>query len=84
MTLERVERYLAVEMDGFVALLDPADGKIGIFGQIGCIMSGGLGMLVERHGAKVFVCHGEELVATPEMLDAYHRVKNELKELMGF
>jgi hypothetical protein len=34
-TFERFGRYLGVEKDGFVALLETAGGKVQVFGQVG-------------------------------------------------
>jgi len=34
-TFERYARYLGVERDGFVALLETAGGKVQLFGQVG-------------------------------------------------
>ncbi len=82
LTLERMERYLAVEKEGFIALLDPGGGKIRIFGQAGYRIGEGIGMLVERAEGKAFVWHGESVAASPELLAAYNRFKTELKELL--
>jgi hypothetical protein len=82
LTLERYERYLAVEKNGFVALLDSADGGLAIFSQTGYLMGDGIGMLVEECGGKSFVFHGQKLPATPELLIAYEDFKRELGELL--
>ena len=82
-TVERAERYLGVERQGFVALLEPADGRIKLFGQVGYLMSTGIGMLVEGRGGKCFVRHDQSLRATPEMLAGYEKFKKELKEIVG-
>jgi len=82
-TVERAERYLGVEREGFVALLEPADGRIKLFGQVGYLMSSGIGMLVEGRGGKCFVWHDQSLRATPEMLAGYEKFKKELKEIVG-
>ncbi len=81
-TVEHVTRYLAVEKDGFIALLDPADGGLKIYGQVGYRMEGGVGMLVERGGTKAFVLHGRQIEASPEMLETYERVRKELEGLI--
>ncbi len=81
-TVEHVTRYLAVEKEGFVALLDPADGALKIYGQVGYRMGGGVGMLVERGGTKAFVLHGQQIEASPEMLETYERVRKELEGLI--
>jgi hypothetical protein len=82
-TIERVERYLAVEKHGFVALLDPSEGRLALFGQGGYRMAGGIGMLVERKQGKAFVWKRESLPATPELLAAYASFKDELARLLA-
>jgi hypothetical protein len=82
-TVERAERYLGVEREGFVALLEPADGRIKLFGQAGYLMSAGIGMLVERREGKCFVWHDQSIRATPEMLGRYEKFKRELMEIVG-
>lgn len=81
-TLPHVERYLGVEKEGFVALLEPAEGQLRVFGQAGRRMGEGMGMPVEREGRKAFVWHHEEVAATPELLAGYERFRNELRALL--
>jgi hypothetical protein len=83
LTLERYARYLAVEKNGFVALLDSADGGLTIFSQAGHLMGDGIGMLVEEPAGKSFVFHGQRTTATPELLSAYENFKRELGELLN-
>ena len=82
-TIERAERYLGVERDGFVALLEPADGRLKLFGQAGYLMGAGIGMLVERREGKCFVWHDQCVPTTPEMLAGYEKLKRELREIVG-
>ncbi len=82
-TIERAERYLGVEREGFIALLEPADGQLKLFGQAGYLMSEGIGMLVERREGKCFVWHDRSVPATPEVLAGYEQFKKELKEIVG-
>jgi hypothetical protein len=81
-TVERAERYVGVEREGFVALLEPVEGRIRLFGQAGYLMSAGIGMLVERRGGKCFVWHDQSIRATPEMLASYEKFKRELKTIL--
>ena len=83
LTLERYARYLAVEKNGFVALLDPAGGRLTIFSQAGYLMGDGLGMLVEEFAGKSFIFHGQKIAATPELLTAYQDFKRELNKLLN-
>jgi len=55
LTFEGYTRHLGVGKEGFVALLDPAAGEFKIFGEVGCRMGEGIGMLVGRAEGKAFV-----------------------------
>jgi hypothetical protein len=81
-TFERYARYLAVERDGFVALLETGEGKVKLFGQVGYHVGEGIAMLVERAEGKAFVWKGESVPATPGLLAAYARFKSELRRLL--
>ena len=81
-TLEHVERYLGVEKDGFVALLDPSEGKLRVFGQPGYRIEGSIGMLVERPGGKAFMWKQHTVPATPELLEGYQRFRTELAAII--
>lgn len=78
----KFERYLGVEKDRFVALLDLAGDRVRMFGQVGYLLGEGIGILVERHGKMMFVWHAEEVEATAELLATYREVKEELKRLL--
>jgi hypothetical protein len=80
--IPRVEHYLAVEKEGFAALLEPTGSGLRVFGQAGYRMGEGLGMLVERPEGRAFVWHGESVVATPELAARYEQFRNELKDLL--
>ncbi len=82
-TLEHVERFLAVEKDGFIAMLEAATGRLRIYGQAGLRMAGGIGMLVERGAGKWFVWHSESVAATPALLARYETFRKELEMLLG-
>jgi hypothetical protein len=81
-TFERYARYLAVEKDGFVALLETSEGKVELFGQVGYHVGEGIAMLVERTEGKAFVWKVEQVPATPELLAGYARFKGELRRLL--
>jgi hypothetical protein len=82
-TFERYARYLAVEKEGFVALLDPAGGRFRLFSQIGCRIGDDIGMLVEGAAGKAFLWHQESVPASPELLAAYERIRRELTDLLN-
>lgn len=82
-SFEHLERYPAVEKDGFAALLDPTGGRLEIFGQPGLRMGAALGVLTERAGKKVFIWKEQTVEATPELLDAYARFRRELDEMLA-
>ena len=81
-TFERYARYLAVEREGFVALLDVSGGNVKLFGQLGYHVGEGIGMLVEGGQGKAFVCKGRSVTATPELLAGYERTKLDLHRLL--
>jgi hypothetical protein len=81
-TIERVDRYLGVERDGFVALLDPSEGRLRVFSQVGYRLGQGVAMLVERRAGKAFVWHDQEVPATAELLEGYWRFRAELEGLL--
>jgi hypothetical protein len=83
LTIERYERYLAVEKNGFVALLDPAGGRFTLYSQIGYRIGEGIGMLVEGPSGKAFVWHQEAVPASSELLAAYERIRRELNDLLN-
>ena len=82
MTVPHVERYLGVERDGFVALLDPGAGQLKLFGQAGYRMGDGIGMLVERGEGKGFLWHEQWVAGTPELLALYEGFRRELEDLL--
>jgi hypothetical protein len=82
LTLPRYERYLAVEREGFAALIDPTGGAVRSFGEAGYLLGDGLAMLVERGAGKAFVWHQQSIDATPELLAAYERFRAELGNLL--
>jgi hypothetical protein len=81
--VEHVTRQVAVEKNGFIALLDPANGKLKLFGQIGYRIGAGIGMLIERGSHSAFVWKKQEVRASSDLLDAYLRLKNELVEILN-
>jgi hypothetical protein len=82
-TLEHVVRYLPVQKNGFLALLDPTGGKLEIFGQTGFRIGEGVGVLVEKKEGRAFVWKGQSAAATPALLEAHESFKTELKNLLG-
>jgi hypothetical protein len=82
-TIERMEQHLAIEKNGFVALLDFSNDKVQVFSQVGHRMGEGIGMLIERRGEKAFVWKGQAISATPELLVKYEEFKAELNKLLG-
>ena len=82
LTFEKYARFLAVEKEGFVALLDPAEGKLRVFSQAGYRIGEEIGTLVDRPEGKAFVCHDETVVATPKLLEGYERFREDLQNLI--
>jgi len=81
-TLPRFERYLGVEHEGFVVLIDTAHGQLKPFGQAGYLIGDGIGMLVERPTGRSFVWHNQSVPATPELLAAYELFRREVDHLL--
>jgi len=81
-TLEHITRHLVIEKSGFIALLDPTEGKLRLFGQVGYRVGGGIGMLIEQNARPAFVWKKQVVLATPEHLSEYARVKTELAGIL--
>lgn len=82
-TLERYERLLGVERDGFVVLIDPSDGNLRVSSQAGYRIGDGIGMLVERDGGKAFVWHDQCVPTTHELLETYQRFRADVESLLN-
>jgi hypothetical protein len=82
-TLEHVARYLPVQKNGFITLLDPSGGKLAIYGQPGYRIGEGVGMLVEKREGRAFVWKNQAVPATQELLAAYERFKSDLEALLS-
>jgi len=82
-SLEHITRHLVIEKSGFMVLLDPTEGKLRLFGQVGYRVGDGIGMLIGQPARPAFVWKKKEVAATPELLAAYQRVKAELAELLN-
>jgi hypothetical protein len=82
-SIGHVARHIVVEKAGFIALLDPADGQLRIFGQMGYRVGDGIGMLMEQGSRRAFVWKKESMAATSELLGSYERVKSELTEILN-
>ncbi|MGE5327266.1 MAG: hypothetical protein ACM3NO_09530 [Deltaproteobacteria bacterium] len=81
--LPHVVRYLPVEKNGFVALLDPSAGKLQPFGVAGRRIGDGVGVLVDKAEGKSFVWKDKSVPATPTLLEAFEEFKNELANLLN-
>lgn len=80
-TFERFARYLGVEKDGFVALLDTSKGRVSIYGQVGYHVGEGIAVLMERARGPAFVWKNESVEATSDLIERYERIKAELARL---
>ncbi|HLY63574.1 MAG TPA: hypothetical protein VKV95_22780 [Terriglobia bacterium] len=81
-SIEHVARHIVVEKDGFIALLDPANRQLRVFGQMGYRVGDGIGMLIERGTRRAFVWKKESVEATSDLLSSYERVKSELTGIL--
>ena len=82
-TFEKFARYLGVEKEGFVALLDISGDRVRQFGHLGFHMGVGIGVLIERDGKKGFVWKDEFREATQELLATYVSVNQEVRKLLS-
>ena len=81
---EAYPRCVGVERNNFVALLEKTpEGGLRPQGSSGYLMGGKIGVLVERQGQSFFQAKQEEVSATPEMLEAYRRFQEELREMFA-
>ena len=79
---EAYPRCVGVERNNFVALLEKMpEGGLRPQGAWGYLVDGKLAVLVERHGQSFFQVKQAEVPATPEMLEAYRRFQEELREM---
>jgi hypothetical protein len=83
LAFEQFARYPGVEKSGFAALLDISGDQVRQFGSLGYHRGGGIAVLTERAGRKVFVWKNDVVDATPELLATYQNVKEELEELLA-
>ena len=81
--VEHVVRHIVIEKEGLIALLDPANGQLRVFGQLGYRVGDGIGMLIEQGGRQAFVWKKESVEATPVILASYARVRDELTEILN-
>jgi hypothetical protein len=81
--LPHVVRYLPVEKNGFVALLDPSGGKLQPFGLAGRRLGDGVGVLVDKGEGKAFVWKDKSVAATALLLEAFEGFQAELKVLLA-
>ena len=82
-TLERFPRAVAVVRDNCIALLEATPDGLKIAATPGWLMGGGIGVLVEQAGRKVFQHKSETVEATPERLEALRKFREELESLLA-
>lgn len=84
LTLERYERQVVAERDGFAALIEyKPGGDIRQFSSAGYLIEGQIGMLITRGVESVFVAKQKEVRATPEMLARYRSFQDDLQAALG-
>lgn len=81
-TLDRYQRLVGIERDGFIVLLDLSEGNVRAFSQPGYRIGEGIGMLVERDGGQAFVWHDQSVPATAELLETYRRFRAEVESAL--
>ncbi len=83
-SLEAYPRFIGVERDNFVALLETTpEGQLRRFGASGYLLNHKIALLVERGGQSVFQNKRQTVTATPELLEAYRRFQEDLRGALG-
>jgi hypothetical protein len=82
-SFDRFPRVVGVLRDNCVALLEPTAEGLKIVAMPGWLMGGGIGVLVERGGRKIFQHKSETVEATPEQLQTLRRFREELENLLA-
>ena len=79
---DRYPNSVGVLRDGCVALLRSTPVGLQLIGAPGWRMGEVLGVLVEKDGKQVFQAKSEFVEATPDRLNALHKFKADLDQLM--
>jgi hypothetical protein len=82
-TFERYPNSVGVVRDGMVALFTVTPQGLQMLGAPGLRMGEVLGVLVERGGRQLFQFKSEEVIATPEHLDALRRFREDVARLLA-
>ncbi len=81
-TFDRYPNAVGVLRDGAIALLAATPAGLTMIGTPGWRMGEVMGVLVEKDGRQVFQAKTEVVEATPEMLEAYRRFREDLERLL--
>ncbi len=83
-SFEMFPRSVGIERDNFVALVEPTpEGGLGSLGASGYLVGGRIAVLVDRGGQSFFQAKQQEVPATEEMLEAYDRFQEELRQIFA-
>ena len=69
--------------DNCVALLEATPDGLKIFATPGWLMGGGIGVLVEQGGRRMFQYKSETVDGTPERLGTLRRFREDLENLLA-
>jgi hypothetical protein len=81
-TFDRYPNSIGVLRDGCIALLRAAPNGFEMIGTPGWRMGELMGVLVQRDGQQFFQAKTEAVEATPGRLEALHRFRDELQQLL--
>jgi|SRR5208283_452069 len=81
-TFDRYSTSVGVIRDGCIALLRATPVGLEMIGSPGWRMGEVLGVLVEKDGQKVFQAKSEVVEATPARLEALHKFRADLEQLL--
>ena len=82
-TFERFPNCIGVVRDGCMALLRATPGGLEMVGTSGWRMGEVMAVLVQRDGRQLFQAKSETVEATPERLEALHRFRTDLEQLLN-
>ena len=77
------EKKIGVRKGNCVALLDPEEGQLSVFGEPAYLVAGNLSAMVAAADGKFFIWKQNRVPATPERLEELERFGKELGEVLA-
>jgi hypothetical protein len=82
-TFDRFPKCVGVVRDNCIAMLVPSVDGLQMLGTPGWRMGEAIGVLTEKEGRQVFQSKQEIVDATPERLEALHRFRADLTNILA-